>query len=630
MSRINQLIDILLDSNKPVTISSLSNALKVSNRTISSDLKVVEPICIKYDLNLVKKPRVGVWVEGNLINKDKLRISVENKNQVHGSIYSKDDRITFIMLTLLLRRNKIYIEYFIKNLFVSRSTVEKDLAYINIFFQKYNIEIIKKENNIFYIKGNEISIRNLIIQKLKCLADLNYDFYNVIKENYFSNIQTVYDVINEWCRHYNLMLGKNDIYNLALHIEIMKIRFNTTKELDTISDINLLSCKNKPLIKELRKILENIISYSLPEEEFDYFLLHIIGMTLNTACPLSEEVIYRKLYEQAEMIVEMFLKNIKNFIVLENIELKLKKDLILHLMPTIYRLKSNITLYNPLLNQIKQEYASAFLIASIINTSFYKVLGCNISDEEIAYIAVHLSLIINKDVIKRVAVVCPLGRGVSRLILMKLQQNFPNHEFINCSVKELEDSLDKFDIVISTVNLEIEKPSLVINPLMKNEDIYKIRALIRTYSHNRSKLFSKQTIFILSDINYKEDVIEFISTKMNTYGYVDKEFQTSIMKREEMGSTEVGNGIVLTHGFQESVKKSQIAFVLVKEPIIWNENYVSFIVVLAITKTDSKYIGKLDWLYKMLNDDNEVSLINQCKTENELYDIFINNYRRYE
>ena len=47
------------------------------------------------------------------------------------------------------------------------------------------------------------------------------------------------------------------------------------------------------------------------------------------------------------------------------------------------------------------------------------------------------------------------------------------------------------------------------------------------------------------------------------------------MKREEMGSTEVGDGIVLTHGFHKDVLKTQIAFAKLDKPIIWNTSYRS-------------------------------------------------------
>ena len=43
-----------------------------------------------------------------------------------------------------------------------------------------------------------------------------------------------------------------------------------------------------------------------------------------------------------------------------------------------------------------------------------------------------------------------------------------------------------------------------------------------------------------------------------------------------MGSTEVGDGIILTHGFHEDVKRTQIAFCKLDHPIVWNTQEVDF------------------------------------------------------
>ena len=86
-----------------------------------------------------------------------------------------------------------------------------------------------------------------------------------------------------------------------------------------------------------------------------------------------------------------------------------KRSLMLHLLPTVYRLKYGLNLYNPLLNEIKTNYASYYYLALIINSSFKKYIGANASEGEIAYVALHLSVAVQqaKDHVQ-VAVFCLL------------------------------------------------------------------------------------------------------------------------------------------------------------------------------------------------------------------------------
>lgn len=93
--------------------------------------------------------------------------------------------------------------------------------------------------------------------------------------------------------------------------------------------------------------------------------------------------------------------------------------------------------------------------------------------------ALHLSVAVQqaKDHVQ-VAVVCSLGVGVSRLLSVKLQENFPDVTFIHCSMND-EEQLEKCKYIISTVELNTDKPYVQVNPLLMEVDVQKIRTLLR-------------------------------------------------------------------------------------------------------------------------------------------------------
>ena len=65
MNRQEELIRILLKSEKPLTTTELAEMLDVSSRTIRSDLAKIETELLVHHLCLEKKPHVVFWIQGS-------------------------------------------------------------------------------------------------------------------------------------------------------------------------------------------------------------------------------------------------------------------------------------------------------------------------------------------------------------------------------------------------------------------------------------------------------------------------------------------------------------------------------------------------------------------------------------
>lgn len=127
MNRQEELIRILLKSKKPLTTTELAEMLDVSSRTIRSDLVKIETELLVHHLCLEKKPHVGVWIQGAKEDKVALFLNVDQQNRTVNT-YSKDYRIGCMLVQILLGNSKIYPDKFADELYVSRSTIEKDLS----------------------------------------------------------------------------------------------------------------------------------------------------------------------------------------------------------------------------------------------------------------------------------------------------------------------------------------------------------------------------------------------------------------------------------------------------------------------------------------------------------------------
>ena len=169
MKRQEELIRILLKSEKPLTTTELAKQLSVSSRTIRSDLEKIESELLVHHLCLEKKPHVGVWIQGAKEDKIALFLNVDQQNDT-ANTYSKDYRIGCILVQILLGNSKIYPDKFADELYVSRSTIEKDLSVVSQWLKKHQLELAKNANNGLYVKGNEEDIRNGLEEKLDALV----------------------------------------------------------------------------------------------------------------------------------------------------------------------------------------------------------------------------------------------------------------------------------------------------------------------------------------------------------------------------------------------------------------------------------------------------------------------------
>lgn len=487
MNRQEELIRILLKSEKPRTTTELAEMLDVSSRTIRSDLEKIETELLVHHLCLEKKPHVGVWIQGAKEDKVALFLNEAQKNSTVNT-YSKEYRIGCILVQILLGNSKIYPDKFADELYVSRSTIEKDLSVVARWLKKHQLELSKNANNGLYVKGSEENIRNAVGSLANDLNTWNLSIESFLETYLNVDFKKIEDIVSEWNEKYGMNLNEMNINNLAFHASIMVIRILKNKELEML-DCDELQEESHSYKKEFEQLIYELSEYihcDISKAESNYLLMHLFGMYLNEPAFIKNDFL-SDLRTLAENISDDFICNLDKIVALNLKQNKMfKQSLVLHLLPTVYRLKYGFNLYNPLLGEIKTNYAGSFLLAKIINSSFEKFLNVTVSEEEIAYVALHISLAVNQPMEKQqVAIVCTMGVGVSRFLSVKLQENFPNVTFIHCSSEDSQ-AIENCNYILSTVKLSVSKPYLQINPLLNETDIQRIREtqqLIKITSH---------------------------------------------------------------------------------------------------------------------------------------------------
>ena len=145
-----------------------------------------------------------------------------------------------------------------------------------------------------------------------------------------------------------------------------------------------------------RKILEklsNIYNFEIVENEILYLALYLLG---------------KKSYEENDLIsleTDQFINDMLNYIKLKNnidfYDRQLKISLALHCVPLFIRLENHMQLQNTMIQDIRVNFPLAYDVAVIAASYISQEKGFVLSEDEIAYLAVHFSLSLLKRKEKR-------------------------------------------------------------------------------------------------------------------------------------------------------------------------------------------------------------------------------------
>ena len=101
------------------------------------------------------------------------------------------------------------------------------------------------------------------------------------------------------------------------------------------------------------------------------------------------------------------------------------------------------------------------------------------------------------------------------------------------------------------------------------------------------KFFDAGHFCILNEPVSQADLFARICHQIQQEGYVDADFHPSLVERESIVSTMLGEGIALPHSLGLLAKKTVIYTVLAPQGVRWGENETAHVIfLLAISKKD--------------------------------------------
>ncbi|SHF03314.1 BglG family transcription antiterminator [Clostridium fallax] len=700
-----QILQYLVDKNDFVEIDEIAEKYKVTNRAIRYKIDKIEKFLIKNGFGyLDKKYKKGIKVPNDENLKEYLKKFV-GEYTPYKYVYSKEERYLHMLLKLLQSNTPVKIRFFEEKLCVSKNTLLKELDSIEQWLKERNLTLIRKPKIGMIVEGNEIDKRNAvvdIIYKSTSSEDLlNYvsrksiqsKINNLQFDTLFSDIDI--DFIDGLIKRAEIELKRefsDEAYGgLVTHLSIMIKRVQLNKDIyfPNINEEMAKETKEYEVSKEIIKKIENHYKIKVPEGEISYIVIHLLGAKVLKNISQGENK-----YKDGALnkVVNLMTEYVEMAYGIKFDEEKegLIEGLILHLRPSIYRIKYGSNLVNPLFDKIKTKYQELFNIVKAASKYLEEFIGSPLSEHEVSYIVLHYGAALRlyeqrKSKKAKIIIVCGTGIGTSKMIAASISQKFQVEILGTYASRNIDRTIVKScDYIISTIDIPNlkedeymkispllnEKDYLILNnhllPIVKkeeaNDEIEKANRIIKTikkycdvkdeeqlryeilYELKRqeekfpeekknisiSEFIKKETIELKLNCKDWEEVILKGVEPLKKKGYVTEEYGKAIIYNlKNLGPYMViAPGVCLAHAnLPQEINKTSMSFINLKYPIKFNSKFndpVKIVLTFA-TKDKEAHLHALSQFMDIINNPNDIQKLMDASSKDEVLNI-INKY----
>lgn len=258
---------------------------------------------------------------------------------------------------------------------------------------------------------------------------------------------------------------------------------------------------------------------------------------------------------------------------------------------------------------------------------------CEINEDEIAYIALHIGCALEnqKKLLSRItcAVLFPQYYNLDIKLAENISSAFQDTLLIKYIITNEKELLNiNVDFIISTIKFENTDtfPFVIINPFLTEKD----RSLISNKIEEIKKIKQKQqfsdylhSIFndslFMKDKDFKDEneAIEFMCNEMELKGYISSDFKQEVFEREAMSPTAF-NGIAIPHSMRMDAIKTGMFAIVNQRSMKWGNQQVNIIFLLTINKNERKVFHEMfDSLTTILSDEINLKKLINCNSFEE-------------
>lgn len=606
-----------------VPSKEIAQSVDVSDKTIRKYIKSLNSILEDFGAAIEMKRGSGyqLMIQSSKLFYRLLEHVESQKNSFEDSVLLSDnaDRERFVLNTIFLENKLVTIDDLADLMFISKSTVSTVIQLIKTRIKRFALNLTYNKEGHILVEGDEIEKRRFILNYFFSSSSLDstvsVDLFDY-KYRGFST-ETIFIIVLEKCREFNIQLSDFVLQNLVLHIALAIKRNEKGFVINHVQvDDNIEFSKELFVAEKIVTNIENLIDIQFTEDEAKYIALHLKSKSNN-----KEQIIGTK--EEGEQSLQTQITDTLERMQCESdiyfsIDHQLIMGLKIHFEPLMTRLKLGIQLKNPLRDEIIEKYPDVFGVTRAFFTEMAMLAEYDVSDHEWAYISLHMLASVERykqENKVNVIVICATGLGSAQMLKNRLENEFSaNINIVDViSYYQLKDDMLKnVNLIVSTLDISASFyniPVVKVSVFLNKQDIEALNKYINHVALSKDEsdqahsamdkveglfdhYFDEKRFVIFQEAMSREKAVSTLIETLTDMDHASfyEDLQNQIQIREQFGTLAFTQEVAFPHPAQPVGLNSEIAVGILPEEINWDpdHNHVRIIILMSPSKIENK------------------------------------------
>lgn len=495
-SRQNRLLKYLLQHQEHVTVKNIAHYLDVSEKTVYRDMQFVEAFLSVWNIYPDKKVGAGIMLTAD---DDRHLTLLEQQIVVDDgdtdALINNSRRVKIASQLLSDTPHETSISKLSERYFISSASIVNDLKIIESWLHPLGLSLVRSQSGT-HIEGSEGSVRQAMASLINDVmhhkepgplthSRLDPGSYKALI-NYFGaeDVAFVQSLLQEMEQQLSYPLGEPYYINIFTHTLIMMHRIAQGKALMMNEEAIHQQVDNRvfSIAKNMVARIEQRVDNRLPSDEVWFIYQYIIssGIVMEERAD-NQALHYQFSNGESRQLTRAIVQVFSDLI---NIDLRadklLHEGLLIHIKPLLNRLKYQIHIRNPLLEDIKNEFQDIYQITRQAMDKVCRQFQLKtIAEDEVGYLTIHFQAALERQIAhKRILVVCSSGVGTSHLLKSRILRAFPDWFIVG--VVSASNMLtfcqqENIELIISTIHLEEQQiPIIYVSAFFNDDDIKRV------------------------------------------------------------------------------------------------------------------------------------------------------------
>lgn len=625
-SRQERLLGLLAEKRDWMTSRELAGVLKVTDRTIRSDVDTInrqteEPLIesnVRRGYRAAKK--MGMW---------------PNVPAEHGIPQTPGARCIYIIQKLLFENQALNLTELQSQIYVSDYSIHNDLKRIRKMIEPYPGLKLVRNLECISLQGDEASKRKFYRDLL--VAEVQENFLNLNRLAYLYksfDLIEVKDIFLEVLEEYDYSIHESLFSMLIIHAGTSIERISTCHYVQMEDSQQGVEETIEYLIaKTFFERISRRLHITVQEGEIAMFALVIMGRRASNYA--SDHI---KLGNRWLNIRRLVSGSLVRLMEVFGVDYREDEDLAaglkMHIHGLVERAKNQVVLEDIFLDEIRQSYPLIFEMGVCITGYLEEQLGIHIADMESGFIALHLGAAserMNSVRKYRVVMILPHNQSFSEMCEKRILEMFRDRMDVVKQFYYFEETAVRQacpDLILTTFPVEhkLEIPTVPISLFIDSETEARILQALNRLDKNRFRLeFASHIGHLIRKEHYyrnlacqtPEEVIARLCRGLEKAGIVNAAYEETVLERERMSPTSFANVLAVPHAFRAYASKSTIAVAQLAEPVKWGSFEVRLVMLFAINEGDQRMIKIFfDWVSDMISSPEDLEkLTGGCSYE---------------